>query len=315
MAGTVYPVATGFPDLSGSYIPTIYSKKMLFEFYARCILPQISNSDYEGEVRDQGDKVVIRWVPEITIRDHVKGQNLVYEEPEPTTTELLIDKGKYWSFAVDDVDQKQADVDYQNKWAQDAAQRMKVAIERAVFADIYADVAAENKGKTAGAIEAAYNLGYAANPVEVKTTNVMTMLLEAAAVLDEQNLPDEGRFFILPAWAIAKLGGSDLKDASMMGDASSILRSAAGLLGMVSRFNIFASNLLYRVTDTAMGCTNALFGHKSALTFASQMVKTEVLKNPNAFGSLCRGLQVYGYKVVRPEALGLAYITPGTEGA
>ena len=46
-------------------------------------------------------------------------------------------------------------------------------------------------------------------------------------------------------------------------------------------------------------------GHPSAITFASQMTKTEQLRNQSDFGDLVRGLQVFGHKVVKPEALSL----------
>jgi hypothetical protein len=44
-------------------------------------------------------------------------------------------------------------------------------------------------------------------------------------------------------------------------------------------------------------------GHKSALTFASQLVKNEILPNPHDFGQLMRGLQVFGYEVIKPVSM------------
>jgi hypothetical protein len=39
------------------------------------------------------------------------------------------------------------------------------------------------------------------------------------------------------------------------------------------------------------------------LTFASQMTEMETIRSETTFGDIVRGLQVYGYKVVKPEAL------------
>ena len=44
-------------------------------------------------------------------------------------------------------------------------------------------------------------------------------------------------------------------------------------------------------------------GHKSALTFASQIAKVESLQNPNDFGTLVRGLNVYGNTIASGNAL------------
>lgn len=67
----VYPLnATATPpviDTSGKLIPTIFSKRMLERFYDASIAPMISNTDYEGEIRNMGDKVIVNRVPAITI--------------------------------------------------------------------------------------------------------------------------------------------------------------------------------------------------------------------------------------------------------
>jgi hypothetical protein len=69
----------------------------------------------------------------------------------------------------------------------------------------------------------------------------------------------------------------------------------------LDRFTLYVSNLLASSADSA---TEIVFGHKSAIAFASQITKVENLPNPNDFGQLIRGLNVYGFKVVKPEALG-----------
>ena len=46
----------------------------------------------------------------------------------------------------------------------------------------------------------------------------------------------------------------------------------------------------------------------TAIAFASQMAKTETLRNPTDFGDLVRGLNVFGHKVVKPEALALLIV-------
>jgi hypothetical protein len=44
------------------------------------------------------------------------------------------------------------------------------------------------------------------------------------------------------------------------------------------------------------------------LTFASQINKVESIPNPNDFGTLVRGLMVYGRKTVKPAALTYAVV-------
>ena len=98
---------------------------------------------------------------------------------------------------------------------------------------------------------------------------------------------------------------SDIKDASLAGDGTSIMRN--GRLGMIDRFTLYMSNLLTSTSDSGHTCFSMLFGTKHALTFASQLVENENLMNPWGFGRLYRGLQVFGYEVIKPEALGVLY--------
>ena len=102
---------------------------------------------------------------------------------------------------------------------------------------------------------------------------------------------------------------SDLKDASLAGDQTSILRN--GRLGVIDTFTLYKSNLLATTTDGANTCTNMIFGINDAITFATQLTENESLKNPFGFGTLFRGLQVYGYKVVKAEAMGWLYAYKG----
>jgi len=106
---------------------------------------------------------------------------------------------------------------------------------------------------------------------------------------------------LLPPRLCGLIKKSDLKDASLAGDPKSIMRT--GLLGMIDRFAIYATNLLPAASDPAGAY--CYFGHREATSFATQMVESKVLDNPNGFGMLHRHLQVFGYKVVHPEALGV----------
>jgi hypothetical protein len=44
-------------------------------------------------------------------------------------------------------------------------------------------------------------------------------------------------------------------------------------------------------------------GTKDAITFASQMTNVETLRAQSTFGNIVRGLNVFGYSVIKPEAL------------
>jgi hypothetical protein len=256
---------------------------------------------------ERTDKVIIRQIPDITIRDYSKGQNLVYEQPESENVELLIDKGHYWAIRMDDVDKVQADIEWISKFSMDASEQLKIKVDTTVLGSIYADVASTNKGLTAGRKSASLNLGVTGTPLAIDKTNVLDYIVDCGTALDENNIPETGRWIIMPPAMIGTIKKSDIKDASLAGDGTSVLRN--GRVGMIDRFEIYSSNLLTSATDGGKTCFNMVFGHNKGLAFAEQIPKGKIerLRAESSFGELVRGLCVYGFKVVYPAALGNLY--------
>lgn len=300
-----FPYAPGTVSYTGTFIPEIWSKKLIEKFYDSTVLTAISNTNYEGEIRNQGDKVIIRTIPSLSINDYKSGQTLTNQRPTSTNVELLIDKGKYWSAIVDDVQDIQSDIGLMNMWAQDASEQMKITIDSEVLGSIVPDVDSANKGATAGRISGNINLGVTGAALAVSTTTVLGTILDMGQVLDEQNRPESGRFLVLPFWATTLLKKSDIKDASLTGDGSTPLRN--GRVGMIDRFTIYQSNNLPFVVDGGANAFNFIGGVKQGLTFASQLTKTETLRAESTFGNIMRGLQVFGYKVIDGSSLVSAY--------
>jgi hypothetical protein len=304
--------AVGHPNYSADgtskFIPEIWSGKLLVKFYDATVLPQISNTDYEGEIKNQGDKVYIRTRGNVTIKKYYKGMKIEYERIESPSLELVIDQGNYWYYGIDSVDKYQSDIELMDQWAEDATEQEKIVIDTEVLAVVKAQVAAANKGATAGRISAAYNMGVAGTPVELTEANIIKYILYAGGILDEQNMPETGRFFIIPSIAAVLLKSSDIKDASMMGDGKSTLRN--GRIGTLDRFTLFSSNLLPKATDGGT-CYDMIFGHPLGMTFASQFTDLDYIDHPETtFGKFVKGLHIYGHKVIKPEALGVLYAKP-----
>ena len=296
-----FPVAQGGVSYHGTYTPDVWSARLLLKFYEGTCLADISNTDYEGEISDKGDRVIIRTSADIEIRDYEKGQSLRIQTPQSSLKELLIDKGKYFAYQLNDVDKKQSDLALLDQWATDRSNKMKISIERDVFADVYADAHASNKGNTAGKISSGYDLGSVTTPLAVTRENVLDVFVNVGGVLAEQDIPEEDRWIIIPVWMSVLIKLSDLKDASMTGDGKSVLRT--GRIGMIDGMTIYRSNLLANVTAANKTCTHIMAGHKSALSFATQLVKNETLRNPDDFGDIHRGLQVFGYDVLQDTAM------------
>ena len=305
-----YPVSPGKPNYSGNFIPEIWSGKLIENFYDATVLAAISNTDYEGEIRQYGDTVNIRTTPEITIRDYAKGQTLVVENPDKPKIQLVIDKGEYFACIEDDIDKVQSDIKLMDTWSKDASERMKIKIDTRVLTDMLPGVDALNKGANAGRISGGFNLGTTVSPLTVTkdgasgSTAVVDLLVDMGTVLDEANAPEQDRFVVIPAKMAGLIKKSELKDASLTGDGTTPIRN--GRLGMIDRFTVYVSHNLNRQTGPTR--FSVIAGHKMGFTFASQMTNMETIRSESTFGNIIRGLQVYGYKVVKPEALTQAVV-------
>lgn len=201
-----YPITAGNPVYTGKLIPHLWSKKLLERFYDATIFAEISNTDYQGEIKNQGDTVTINGVPNITISPYVAGQTLVYERPPATTLDLLIDQGSYWAFQLDDVMDVQSALDMMGPWATNASEQLKIVVDTNCLAYMLDKAeAVTNRGATAGKISANINLGTAAAPVAISKTTAIDFIVDMGQALDEQNIPETGRKLVIPAWMAAQM--------------------------------------------------------------------------------------------------------------
>ena len=321
VSGNYYGAGSGTDSYSGAsgFIPEIWSGKLQVKFYRSTVHGEITNNDWEGEIKGFGDKVNIRTIPTITVNNYQKGMNLTNQVPVSTPLELNIDKGKYFAVVLDDVDKVQADVQLMDMFTDDASQQMKIAIDGDVLSAAFADAAAANKGVNAGASSGGINLGATGAPRQITSSTVLDMILDMGLCLDEQNVPETGRWVVIPAWMSSLIKRSDLKQAYLTGDSVTPLRN--GKLGMIDRFMVYVSNNLATSADlgadAASGGTaanadstawNIMAGTRDAISFASQITNVESLRAQSTFGNIMRGLNVYGYKVTKPEALVHGYI-------
>jgi len=320
---------TTSPAYSGSFIPTVWSGKLNVKFYATTVFGEIANTSYEGDIKSLGDTVIINNIPSITINTYTVGQTLTYQVPAPNKIQLNISQARYFGVNVSDVLEYQSQPKLMDMFTNDASKQMAINIDTDILLNtIGASFGSSggsnssnaidpgNYGATAGVKSGKYNLGTATAPIVLSPTNVVQLVTSFASVLDEQNVPDTERFLVITPYMRNVLMSSPLAQAYVTGDGQSILRN--GKIGTIDRFTIYVSNLLPtagagvdffgNASAGAVSRTGILAGHKTGLTFASQIVKVESLQNPNDFGSLVRGLNIYGYQTVKPQALALAVV-------
>lgn len=334
-SSSVFPVSAPFNTAvpaSGNFIPSVWSAKLNAKFYAATVFGEIANTNWQGEISSMGDKVIINTAPTITVTNYsVGGAGLNYQVPQADVQEMNIDKAKAFAFQINDVLDYQAKPNLLDMFSADAGEQMKIAIDSTVIYNTIFQAAATNQGASAGGKSGSFNLGTSGSPIAINATagdaaNVLTKILQMASVLDEQNVPESDRFLLLDPATRALLMNTNLAQAQFMGDSQSMVRN--GKIGVIDRFTVYVTNQLPFAAANATvwtsgagdetsisATTNAarrrviVAGHKSGITFASQITKMETIRNPSDFGDYIRSLNVFGYKVVKPESLAVCVIS------
>jgi hypothetical protein len=126
-----------------------------------------------------------------------------------------------------------------------------------------------------------------------------------ARLLDDQSVPEEGRWFVAPPSFYEELAQSGSKLLSVDFNAGQgSIRNGLVSSGKLRGFDMYKSN---NIASTSNATGKIMAGHISSTATANTILSTEVLRDPTSFGDIVRGLHVYGAKVLRPEALVSAF--------
>ena len=300
--------AQGHPQLqTQGLIPEFFADEFNVAYWRELLMPRICTGKFYEKALDSGDKVTIASEPTMTTRAYTKGQTLAVDTTNSTPVEMTVNRARYFNFLVDKVDMKQSHLMISDKYVKVALKQMQQDIEDEFFTSIYTQAHAKNQGATAGVKSSAYDLGTAGSPLALSASNATDFITRIRAVLGEQNCAEKGKMWVIvPEWARYLLVNSDLKNASVMGDDSSVMRT--GRLGEVDGLTIYVSNGLVTSADDESTGTYVLAGNMDAISHISQMTETDKIKSETTFGTKFRALTVYDWAVRKPEGLVVPYI-------
>jgi hypothetical protein len=296
-----FPSSASYSNLAqGNFTPVIYSKNVLKYFRKSSVVEDITNTDYYGEIANFGDTVRIINEPSITVSDYRRGASLVNQDLIDDQQTLTIDQAKYFKFSVDDIEAKQAHINWETMATTSAAYALKDSYDTAILAYINTNCTTNVVGTDAA--PSTWDMGFGAGE-----NSPLATLSRLARLLDEDNVPTDNRWVVAnPAfWEVMQDENSKLMGVDFTGDNSSILRNGRVCDGLIRGFKCYKSNNMPSTTSTGV----VLAGHKSAIATASQIAKTEVLRSENTFADIVRGLHVYGRGVLRETALAKAFYT------
>lgn len=306
------------------YIPQLYSPILLEKFRDNTFMSRVTNKNYEGELRKGGDQIIIRQRPNMKTAKYKKGQTLAVQGYKTTSVTFPVNRSRYYAFEVNDIDRRLSDIKgWVNEWTDEGGKSLAEDNEVEFLADIYGRCHTANAGNAAGLKSGSYDLGSTSNVLQLYNTSQTTQyksaavdaIAAAAAALQEQpGGLGPNPWIIIPVWMGLLIQTGELKDASLSGDAKTLLRKEVIAIGNIAGLDVYTSNLLtkdYNTNAPGNYSWNIVYGDTRAITYATQIEKSEVIRMESDFADTHRSLMVYDWFPVMPERFGHMVVAKG----
>lgn len=247
--------------------------------------------------------------PTISVSAYTRGLELEIQDLVDDEDTLTVDQANYFAFALEDIERKVAHLNWETLATSSAAYKLRDTYDAAILSYMNSNTgsaqriggdggtASTDMGQTSNGIDLGYGAG------EISPLQVMA---RAARKLDDANIPQDGRWWVAKPefWEVMQDENSKLLNVDWSHDADSKLRNGMITKGEIRGFRCYSSNNL-PAASSATGST--LYGHVSAVATASQIAKTEMVRDTRTFADIVRGLHMFGRKVLRTEALGRSF--------
>ena len=286
--------SAGYDNLpSGNWLPVIYSQKVQKFFRTASVVEDITNTDYAGEIENFGDTVNIIKEPTITVSSYTRGGQINIQNLADDQLQLTVDQANAFAFKVDDIEERQSHINFEALATSSGAYALKDSYDENVIAAMFSGA-----GTTVGSDGSGTDTGFGTSE-----TDPTDILANSAKRLHAADVPTDNRWFLGTPEFYEQLGQASAKlmDASVTGDGASPLRNGNVLDGLVNGFRLYMTNNF--AASSTSNYFKVMFGHMSSTATANQIAKTEVVRDPDSFADIVRGLHIFGRKVLRTEAL------------
>jgi len=290
------------------FLPSVYSKKVMNFFRKASVIEAITNTDYAGEISSFGDSVKIIKEPVISVSDYTRNSDTTETRLTDQEITLVVDSAKAFKFIVDDIESNMSHVNFKEMASSSAAYALKDSYDAAVLATMFAGCSASSPNHILGsdsAVDLAAGTFDGTGGLDIGfgsgEHDPLDLMGRMSRLLDEQNVPEEGRWFVASPDFYEVLGQSSSKLLSVdYNGGQGSIRNGLVSSGKLRGFDMYKSNNIAAASNAAGKC---LAGHMSSTATANTILSTEVLRDPTSFGDIVRGLHVFGAKVLRDEAL------------
>lgn len=272
-----------------NFIPTVWAEGFLrerepkFNGIAGCV------REYEGQIKNKGDKVKIKAIGDITLNDYTRNGNsdLLLQTLDDEALMLEITEAKYYNFRVDSVDAAQADSKLMKEAMRKAGLKQNSAADKFIYSK-YVDA------------------GKVITDTQFTSAKVKNIIAQGLQALYENDVPEGTtiRLEVSPAIYTKLLLAKIVTDTNNSG----VL--ANGKVGNFMGCDIYLTNNL-TIVGNAHKC---IMRTTEAIAYAEQMTEIQAGDlGQKGFGDYVKGLMLYGAKVIKPKEMVCLDLTPAAE--
>lgn len=295
---------------AATFIPEIWSDEIVAAYKKNLVLANlVSKMNHVGK---KGDTIHIPKPTRGAATAKAANTEVTLQAATEADVEVSINKHYEYSRMIEDIVDKQAQPSLRRFYTDDAGYALATQIDSDI--GLLAKTFGDDNGSGSDwvhsnsfYVDAGNGIdAYAANTVAA--TDVFTDLAfrELVKQLDDNDVPMDGRFLMIPPSVRSTIMGIDRYQSSDFVDGRGVV---SGKIGSLYGIDIFVSNncpLVEAAGDnsaSAVDTVGAILGQKDAMVFAEQMgIRTQTQYKQEFLGDLMTADCLYGVKTVRPES-------------
>lgn len=271
-----------------NFIPALWSETLYSELKNNYVGVKLSNREFEGVIRGEGDRVKICGIGPVTVFDYTKNADMpaaeVLSDKERT---LIIDQAKGFNFFIDDIDLAQSKKGLMQGAMKEAADALSDVADKYIYS------------LTDSSVKTVTN-------ASANSVNILDTISEARKLLMENNVPNSAKLSLEVSPAVEQ----KLVLAKVLRSTDNAEDLGRGYIGKFMGFDIYVTNNIKAGDDGSFRC---IARTPRAIAFAEQINSVKAYEPELRHGDAVKGLHLYGAKIIYPKEMIYLNITPGAE--
>lgn len=269
------------------FIPTLWSETLYSELKNNYVAAKLSNREFEGEIRGEGDRVRICGLNPVTVFNYTRNVDMPAAELlSDNERTLVIDQAKGFNFYIDDIDKAQSKKSLMQTAMKEAADALADVADRYIYS--LTDPAVSTVTDSAAT-----------------SVSILNTLSDARRILMEHNVPNSANLSLEVSPAVEQ----KLVLAKVLRSTDNSKELGRGYIGKFMGFDVYVTNNI-KVVDGVHRCVART---SRAIAYAEQLNTVKAYEPELRHGDAVKGLHLYGAKIVYPKEMVFINVTPAEE--